>query len=257
MSAIPDDLISHYKRMLSGAWRFLRRSVLFWTGFATIILFCLISLIGPSLTRDPINWRAPEEDLIELEEHWEIDTSLSYYGGAGSTNFSVAVRLKPAWMDPRADRVYFASGRNLIAVSASTGWRVWLNTSQAPPVQTCCYRVNSEISTKPVAVNFGSETDVQEEDQHVLVGTTEGSLYILREERLDGINEGLSPLPSGGNVAILGLDGPVSSVAAFSDGWPGFSSEERIFAGTGVGTLYAFSPTEPSFGAAPWEIGRY
>ncbi|MFQ5910229.1 MAG: PQQ-binding-like beta-propeller repeat protein, partial [Thermoplasmata archaeon] len=242
MNGYPRDLVSHYRRMLTGAWKILRKSVLFWTGLVIIVVFCLISLVGPFLIRHPINWRAPEEDLIELDEYWKIDTSASLYGGSGSTNFSVAVRLKPAPLDPRADRVYFASGRNLIAVSSSTGSRAWLNMSRTPSSRTCCFTVDSEISTEPIAVNFGSITDVTQENQYVVVGTSRGSLYILREERLGGINEGLSPLPSGDNVTVLSLDGPVSSTVTFSDGWTGFSPEERIFAGTSTGTLYAFSP---------------
>ncbi|MFQ6106242.1 MAG: PQQ-binding-like beta-propeller repeat protein [Thermoplasmata archaeon] len=236
------DLAAHYLRMFIGAWEYLKRSILFWTGLIILSAFCLISLIGPLAIRDPINWRAPQEDLIELDEYWEIDTSTSLYGGSGSTEYPVAVRLKPALFDPQSDRVYFASGRNLIAVNPSTGWRVWLNTSQAPSAHTCCFAVDSEISTAPVAVNFGSEASVQEEDQYVIVGTSEGTLYLLREERLGGIDEGLSPLPSGDNVVVLDLDGLVSSIAAFSDGWAGLSPKERIFAGTSRGTLYALSP---------------
>lgn len=242
MSDYLRGLVSHYRGMFISAWTFLKKSLLFWTGLLIILVFCLTYLVGPSLTRDPINWRAPAEDLIELEYFWEIDTSSSLYGGSGSTNFSVAVRLNPASLDARADRIYFASGRNLIAVSASTGGRVWLNTSQTPSPHTCCFTVDSEISSEPVAVNFGSSYNQAEEIQHVIVGTNSGSLYILREERLGGINEGLSPLPSGDDVTIISLDGSVSSIAAYSDGWAGFSPEERIFAGTENGVLYAFSP---------------
>ena len=236
------ELGSHYLRFLLSAWGHLKKSFLFWTGFIIIAVFCLISIVGPSFARDPVNWRAPEEDLIDVDEYWEIDTSSSTYGGSGSTDFSVAVRLKPTPLDTRADRVYIASGRNLIAVNPSTGRRVWLNTSQLPTVHTCCFPVDSEISTEPVAVNFGSSYDLAQEDQYVLVGTSEGRLYVLREERFEGVDEDLSPLPSGDSVTVLLVDGSVSSIAAYSDGLAGLSPEERVFVGTDKGTLYAFSP---------------
>lgn len=242
MTDYPRGLGSHYLRLLLSAWGHLKRSYLFRAGFLILAVFCLISVVGPFFIRDPVNWRAPEEDLIDVDEYWEIDTSQSSYGGMGSTNFSVAVRLKPTALDTRADRVYIASGRNLIAVNPSTGWRVWLNTSQSPSVHTCCFPVDSEISTEPVAVNFGSSYDLAQEDQYVFVGTSEGSLYVLREERFGGVDEDLSPLPSGDNVTVLTVDGSVSSIAAYSDGLAGLSPEERVFVGSGKGTLYAFSP---------------
>ena len=236
------ELASHYLGLALAAWGHLKRSYLFWAGFIILAAFCLISIVGPPLTRDPIDWHAPEEDLLEVDMYWEMDTSEPSYGGAGETNFSVAVRLKPAAIDIRADRVYLASGGNLIAADPSTGGMVWRDTSGMPSQDTCCFAVDSEISAAPVAVNFGRIDDLATEEQYVVVGTSQGTLYILREERLPVPNEDMSPLPEGSNVITIDLGGPVSSVAAYSDGQMGISLSDRVFAGTSLGMLYALSP---------------
>lgn len=232
------ERLNNYRKILKKNWDLFKESKIGLVGLGILVFFAIIALVSPYIgLRDPINWRAPEKDLIELREYWERDTHNPLFKAGYPINYSTTYRIVPQQTGPRADRLYVPSGNKLIALRPSTSEIVW----RAGGIQECCFVATSNITTSPLVVNFGSNVQWREEDFIVVFGTEDGTLYFLKEERRTSFTDFTSPLPQGENVVAVHLDGMVTSVAAFTDGLSGRALKERVFAGTANGTLYAFS----------------
>jgi peptide/nickel transport system permease protein len=235
-----------YYKAFKQNWDLFRASKIGLVGLGILIFFLVIALITPALgLRDPINWRAPEEDLIKVDQYWWVDTntSITTLCDAGDPiNQSVAFRLIPKALDPRTDRIYFASGDKVIALRPSTGERVWYIGTPTDRIR--CFQADSLVTAGPVVVNYGSVDNPDFADWVLYFGTESGEFYQLKEadnDVVEAAGDRRSPLPTGKDVSRTTLDSKVTSIAVYSDESGRRNAKERVFVGTEEGMVYAFS----------------
>ncbi|MFQ5911004.1 MAG: hypothetical protein ACE5IJ_09840, partial [Thermoplasmata archaeon] len=83
-----------YYKAFKQNWDLFKASRIGLVGRGILAFFLIIALITPALNlRDPINWRAPEEDLIRVDKYWFVDTSTFLFDAGDPINNSVAFRL--------------------------------------------------------------------------------------------------------------------------------------------------------------------
>jgi len=216
-----------YRRNFRTTWVLFKESRIGVAGLGIIVVFSAIAILGPYMgLRDPIFWRAPSEDLIDLRTNWATDTSTFLFDAGGPIESEVAIRLVPRTPNPPADRVYVASGDKLLAVDPRTGLRGWNRA----------FQTSATITAGPIAVNFGDHIDPRFLDEYVFVGTADGTFYALNDTSLGGE----TGTPGGSAVTTLRVTGSVTSIAAYSDFYAGYSPWERVYVGTSEGYLYAF-----------------
>ncbi len=222
------ERIRTYQRSLRNAWSLFKQSRIGVAGVVIMIVFGILGAAAPLMgLRDPIHWRAPSEDVIELQTFWEADTSTFLFRAGDPIEQPIAFRVIPRIADPRTDRVFAASGNKLVAIDPETGTRGWRNPFEAP----------STITAGPVAVNFGSKIDPFQRDEVVYIGTETGTFHALN----DTPQGGEVGAPGGGNIINRQLTGAISSIAVYTDQVIGRASSERVFVGTDEGLLYAFA----------------
>lgn len=245
-----------YRRSFANTWALFKESRIGVAGVAIMAAFVILALAAPVLPlRDPIFWRAPSEDVIDLPTYWEADTSTAFFEAGAPIESQVAIRVLPAFANPLADRIYVASGNRLVAVNPSIGTAGW-----DPPG----FDTSARITAGPVGVNYGSKQDPLKFDYAVYVGTEDGTFYALTDRETQRVR------PGGSNVAIRSLVGRVTSIAVWSnqttasDALPPFRMEdERVFVGTAAGRLYAFAASnlsllwEQNFGAVEVRMAEY
>src|SRR2546427_10775854 len=176
-----------------------------------MIVFVILAALAPYLgLRDPIYWRAPSEDVIALDTYWQADTSSFLFGAGSPIHSQVAMRVIPRATDPRADRLYAASGNKLLALNpAAGGSKGW-----TAPDQTASFTTAAPITAGPVAVNFGSKTHPSYLDFVVYIGTSDGTFYALNDSAVEF--DGDTALPGGSNVMTRSVTASVTSIAV----WP-------------------------------------
>ncbi|MEE9490196.1 MAG: ABC transporter permease subunit [Thermoplasmata archaeon] len=229
-----------YYKAFKTNWDLFKASRIGIVGLGILAFFIVIALITPALgLYDPINWRAPEEDLIRVDQFWYVDTSSVLFNAGDPINQSVAFRLEPATIGPPADRVYFASGEKVIALRPSTGLMVW----DDGPTRVCCFVADSAVTAGPVISNYGDVSDRNTVHWILYFGTESGEFYQLREPGYTELNlaDRSSEIPSGKNVSRTTLDSKITSIAVYADDGEAVSARERVFVGTEAGSVYAFS----------------
>src|SRR5438093_982070 len=205
---------------------------------ATVISGGVLTALAPCVrVRDPIYWRAPSEDVIALDTYWQADTSSFLFGAGSPIHSQVAMRVIPRATDPRADRLYAASGNKLLALNpAAGGSKGW-----TAPDQTASFTTAAPITAGPVAVNFGSKTHPSYLDFVVYIGTSHGTFYALNDSAVEF--DGDTALPGGSNVITRSVTGGVTSIAVWSDptddppfpATPARNPGESVFVGTSAG----------------------
>src|SRR5438445_764411 len=242
-----------YRRNLANTWALFKESRIGVVGIGIMIVFVILAALAPYLgLRDPIYWRAPSEDVIALDTYWQADTSSFLFRAGDPIQSQVAIRVIPRATDPRADRLYAASGNKLLAINpAAGGSKGWTG-----PDQTAAFTTPTEITAGPVAVNFGSKTNPAYLDLVVYLGTSDGTFYALNDSAVEF--DGDTPLPGGPDVTTRSVVGSVTSIAVWSeptdDPAPARHLGESVFVGTSEGHLYAFAASnlsliwEQSFG---------
>ncbi len=231
-----------YYKAFKTNWDLFKASRIGLVGLGILAFFIVIALITPALNLvDPINWRAPEEDLISVDQYWFVDTSTSLFNAGDPINQSVAFRLEPSALDPVVDRVYFASGEKIIALRPSTGRMAWFRGNSNNKV--CCFGADSVVTAGPVISNYGAVNDPGTTHWILYFGTESGEFYQLREPGWGELNplDRSSQIPIGKNVSQTTLDSKITSIAVYADGNTGVSARERVFVGTEDGSLHAFS----------------
>lgn len=217
---------------------------------------CYIALIATSIVAIaaivPVDFVAGEEfeDIGHVELYWWVDTSTILFNAGDPINHSIAFRFVPKSISPTADRIYVASGNKLIALRPATGQMAWHTGS--PMSTVCCYDTPSEISTDPIAANFGSVDNPYLAQYVVYVGTTDGSIHFLREAGEYEIDQTdrRSLIPHGEDVLEVQADGSIISSGVYSDVSSQVNHDERVFFGTSNGWLYAYPA---HFDAVTWD----
>src|SRR3989454_655120 len=186
--------------------------------------------------------------ILALHPYWQADPSSFLFGAGSPIPSRVAMRVIPRATDPRADRLYAASGNKLLALNpAAGGSKGW-----TAPDQTASFTTAAPITAGPVAVNFGSKTNPSYLDFVVYIGTSDGTFYALNDSAVEF--DGDTALPGGSNVATRSLTGSVTSIAVWSEptddppfpGTPARNPGESVFVGTSDGYLYAFAASDLS-----------
>jgi peptide/nickel transport system permease protein len=249
-----------YRRSFSNTWALFKESKIGVAGVAIMSAFVILAVLAPVLPlRDPIFWRAPSTDVINLPTYWEANTSTAFFGAGAPIESQIAIRVLPNFADPAADRIYAASGSRLVAVNPSTGTAGW-----DPPG----FDASSRITAGPVGVNYGSKQDPLKFDYVVYIGAEDGSFYALSDSDTHPL--GVTGRPGGSRLVVRTLVGEVTSIAVWSNqstasaALPPFrTAEERVFVGTSAGNLYAFAASnlsllwEQNLGSAAVRMTEY
>jgi len=237
--ALVRERYSAYRRSLSNTWVLFRESKIGVVGVAIMAAFVILAVLAPVLPlRDPIFWRAPSDDVIDLPTYWAADTSSVFYGAGQPIDSQVAYRVPGRFTDPRVDRIYVGSGDRLVAVNPSTGTPGWNEA----------FTTTSLITAGPIAVNYGSKQDPTRFDNVVYVGTEDGTLYALNDSATSFT--GVTGRPGASDEVRRSLVGRITSLAVWSeqadDPATGRHEKERVFVGTSEGHLYALAASNLS-----------
>ncbi len=191
-----------YRRNLENTWALFKESRIGVVGIGIMIVFVILASLAPYLgLRDPIYWRAPSEDVIALDTYWQADTASFLFGAGSPIQSQVAMRIIPRATDPRADRLYVASGDKLLGIDpVAGGSRGWFGADQKGAFTT-----SAPITAGPVSANFGSKTNPNYIDLVVYVGTSDGTLYALNDRPAEAMRRGVTfARRSGYHDAVLG-----------------------------------------------------
>lgn len=238
------EKVRDYRRSIKHSWNLFRESRIGMVGLAIMVFFIVMALVSPYLgLRDPTNWWAPDEDILEITPYFNGDDGVNT---AGAFTQGITFRMRPAGgAGTSCDRMYAAGGTGtpfqpygIYAYSQVDGSNLWTFNAQ------------SEVTTSVLVRNFGSETSPSDADLRMFFGCDSGKVYVLK----DGFVETWSNFaPAGGNVWSSMLDGSVVGVNYYDMRGGGFNNLDKFFATTANGTLYAFDgPAYP--GASPTMI---
>jgi ABC-type dipeptide/oligopeptide/nickel transport system permease subunit len=225
------ERLGNLKRLFKENWILFRESRIGLFGLAVILFFVIVALLAPILDiNDPIQFRAPEEDVIGIDKYWVNDIKDRY--GPLEGNTSIAMRMQGISFNPKVDRIYVSVSNQLFAFHEfsslasdprGSGSYAWEN-----PLTTI-----GEISTQVLVVNYGENQLLAPPDYWVYVGTSEGYLYLVNDTTDDFyfVSED-----------HMQLDSAISSIVVYNSEQSGYRTAlDRIFVGTETGTLYAFS----------------
>jgi len=205
-----------YMKVLKHNWILFKASKTGIVGIAIMIFFIILAVSAPYMNlRDPIRWVAPDEDLIQVDRYWYIDTNQSYPEITEEIPITLPIsfRVSPAAQEPRADRIYMVLGNRIYAIKPGgrperVGAKDWFD----PLTQSGTYfRSNGTISTPIVPINFGDHQVPTDADYVLYFGTSTGNLYALNDSRFSP-----SEVPHGEDVFVEYLGSPITSVAAYS-----------------------------------------
>jgi len=232
------ERLKTYKKVFLQNWALFRASKIGLLGVGIMIAFFIIAASAPFMgLRDPLNWRAPESDTIEVARFWYLDSDdpASYWYGTAPINTSIAFRVEPKSDDARADRIYVATGNKLFAVDPGTPGRLGGAPAWSSPLV-----LSGVVSTSPLVINYGHYKDPALGDFEVYVGTYTGSFYAIRDQR----GTGSSPPPET-EIFSAKLEGAITGIAAFtSDNVVGRGQKDVIIVGTSKGKVYAFNASD-------------
>ncbi|MFQ6060070.1 MAG: kelch repeat-containing protein [Thermoplasmata archaeon] len=233
-----------YRKVFKQNWALFKASKIGIVGIVIVLFFVGMAVITPFLNlRDPINWRAPEEDFIDVTSYWAsgINVSEPYYYAGDPINHSVTFRVKQLeGQELRADRVYFTSGNKLFSVRPAIGDSYWIDESPRRHY-AFAHPTGAPFSTDVVVANFGGQYDPDQVDYILAVGTYDGYIYIIEDYAGKEEYTAKEPIPASDMVFTDKLDSTVTSAALFSDTNLGRTPRERFYFGTEGGCVYAYS----------------
>ncbi len=239
-----------YHKAFKQNWDLFKASKIGIVGIIIVLFFVAMAVITPFLNlRDPINWRAPDADIIDVTSYWGqvgINTSEpSFYHAGNPINHSVTYRVKQReGQQLQADRVYFTSGNKLFAVRPSEGDSYWRDEVNFTIKYGFNHNTSAGFSTEVAVANFGYQFDSTLVDYILGVGTYDGYIYLIEDYEGEDDFDAREPIPSGDMVYQEKLDSGITSVALYSDENDGRRPVEKFFFGTENGYLYAYSVTK-------------
>jgi hypothetical protein len=216
----------------------LNRKILVGIGGIGAVLIAVILILSVILS--PLVPRPEEdkgEDIGEPTLYWSLDTELPNIAAGDPINHNIAFRLKGG-ATLTADRVYVPSGNKLLALRPSDAKPAWYVEEDYLQIPVPYFETASEISADPISVNIGNQYDPDDGEFMVYVGTDDGTVYFIRESQEIHPTQTTSPFPE--DVVEVFGQGSVTSLAVYSDPFPGNHPSERVFFGTSDGWLYAY-----------------
>ncbi|MCK4443402.1 MAG: hypothetical protein KAW09_02585, partial [Thermoplasmata archaeon] len=171
-----------YRKVFGQNWDLFKASKIGIVGIIIVLFFAGMAIIAPFLDlRDPINWRAPDADIIDVTSWWGpgINTSANFWNGGEPINHTVSFRVKAAGgQATEADRVYFTSGNDLYAVRPSGG-TAWLSDPGTSQYYNFAHVTEAAFSTDVAVANFGYQYHSSQVDFVLGVGTFDGYIYLM------------------------------------------------------------------------------
>jgi peptide/nickel transport system permease protein len=237
------EKIRDYRRSFKHSWNLFRESRIGMVGLVIMVIFVVTALISPYMgLRHPLDWWAPDDDILEIDP---------YFGDNGVRTVGpflqgLSFRMAPgSGTSTECDRIYAAGGSGsvfepygLFAYSQVDGSNLWNFNS------------GSQISTKVLVNNFGSETNKADAALRLFFGCENGRLYVLKDGFVDSDSDFA---PAGRNVWSTMLDGTVVGITYYDLRGGNttdlrnnpFNNYDKFFASTDSGTLYAFEGPTP------------
>ncbi|MDD4308255.1 MAG: ABC transporter permease subunit [Thermoplasmata archaeon] len=253
------EKVRDYRRSIKHSWNLFRESRIGMMGLLIMVVFIVVALTSPYMgLRDPLDWWAPDEDILIIDGYFYGDTGVETPGPfLQGMNF----RMRPgSGTTTQCDRLYAAGGVGddftpyaLYAYRIDDGY-------EGKEAWSFPFKTDSRISSKVLVNNFGSESNAAEADLRILFGCDNGKFYILKDGFIDASS---STAPAGANIWSATLDSPIVGVCYYDqrgvnqselNANPGdetevrnwfaenpFNSYDLIFVSTANGTLYGFA----------------
>lgn len=233
-----------YRKVFKQNWDLYKASKIGVIGIVIVLFFLGMAVITPFLDlRDPINWRAPDADIIEVTSWWGVgrDVSPTQWNAGDPINTTITFRVKAATQATEADRVYFTSGNKLFSLKPSNAGSYWTDGS-TPENFDFSHVTDSPFSTDVVVASFGYQYDPATVDYILSVGTYDGYIYLIEDYDGDPAKT-REPTPSVANGRVYSepLGSSITSAALFSNPDLGRDPIERFYFGTQNGFLYSYS----------------
>jgi peptide/nickel transport system permease protein len=217
------ESMRNFRRSFKHNWLLFKESKIGLFGLGIIIFFIILALAAPLISdRDPVAWRAPEEDVIGIDRYWVNDLKLAYGDISGNSSMAFVLQ-RGAGINPQADRIYLGTSNGLFSIRPDTSAEIW----------TSPLGFSGEISSDVVAVNFAEYFD-QPQDYWIFVGDNEGYFYAIQDAAIH------SPAPQ--SALSIKLNSAVTSIAVYNDERNYTrGAQDMIYVGTQEGNLHAFS----------------
>jgi len=222
--------LQSWRKLLGQNWTLFKASKIGLIGLAIMISFVIIAIAAPFMgLRDPLWWRAPDQDIVKVTKFWPLAENNSRNFGNSPINHTIAVRIAPAANELRTDRIYVAAGTKLYAIDPTHGTSAWSNPATVDFEMTG--DSNPIICSDPVVVNYGDHVRGSG-TFWIYVATQSGYVYAMNDSLT-----GRQPAPAAVRIGLM--DGPATSLAVFSgDSFPGFTAYDMVAAASTKGTLY-------------------
>ena len=241
-----------WRRLFSQNWALFKASKIGLIGLAIMITFVMIALLAPFMgLRDPLWWRAPDSDIVQVTKFWPNAANNSRQFGGTPMNHSAAVRVVPKQLGVATDQIYLATGSRLYAIEEVQGKNVWTYpidfrelTFPSPPDRD----PNPVISADPVVDNFGRIDLASRAWFWVYVGTSSGSVYAINVT----VKSDLTPQPERLGV----VNGTITGIAVFSgDDYETYSPYDMVAVSTSSGSVYFWQVNESGhFGPKEFKV---
>ncbi len=229
------DKLKGWRKLFLQNWALFKASKIGLIGLGIMIFFIVMALAAPFMNlRDPLWWRAPDDDIVVVRKFWPPRPDNSDEFGYTTMNHSTALRYIPGTL--MIDMIYITTGSRLYAYNPSLGVREWRSPIDfsLPPYSD----PNPIITVDPILVNWGdiASQDTRTWNYTVYVATASGSIYAIRDNGVSRYPQ-VRDTPSATRIGIM--DGEATGLAVFSgDNFEGFTPYDIIAAGSAKGTVY-------------------
>jgi peptide/nickel transport system permease protein len=223
------NMVMGWRKLFKQNWTLFKASKIGLLGLFIMITFLVIAFAAPFMgLRDPLWWRAPDMDIVQVTKYWPYSANNSDKFGFQPINHSAAVRVVPKAFGIATDRLYVAAGSRLYAIKQEDGLKAWTNYIE----------FGSTISADPMVVNWGKIDNPSEANFTVYVGTQSGAVYAVNDKKNPG-----QPPPSSQLIGVA--NGSVTGIAVFSgDDGPDHSIYDLVAVSSSSGRMYFWQVTD-------------
>ena len=235
------EKVRDYRRSVKHSWLLFKESKMGLIGLAIMVGFVVMAFVSPYMgLRDPLNWWAPDDDILRIDEFLSDGVGIRTNG---PFIHGMDYRVIPAGgASSDLDRIYAAGGDGVLgspygvySYDPDDGQNIWI-------VDT-----DSEVTTRLVLNNFGSEDDYGLAEQMIFFGCENGRVYAMK----DYFGSSGFIRPAGNDLWSYPLDGAVvGKVSYYQYKDSQFNSIDMFFASSDAGTLYAFAGPAPEWNPA-------
>lgn len=223
------NMVMGWRKLFKQNWTLFKASKIGLLGLGIMIMFIFIAFAAPFMgLRDPLWWRAPDMDIVQVTKYWPLGSNNSDKFGFQPITHAAAARVVPKALGIATDRLYVAAGSRLYAIGQAYGLKDWTNYIE----------FGSTISADPIVVNWGKISDPSEANFTVYVGTQSGAVYAINDKQDSG-----QPPPSSQLIGVV--NGSVTGIAVFSgDDGPDHSIYDLVTASSSSGRMYFWQVTD-------------